>query len=141
MNLAFVDISGNEDAAVPEISDADCIVLTYGNGVPSALQCMVQSESHRVVVVDCPNLGRLPKGLERLLSGGNASVPIVFADVCKEGPNPLSYLVVLLKNAGLLERRWKHIAASPTYNPLGSLCTFLSLSDITTAVTQLTEAS
>lgn len=134
-------MSGDITDDVPSLEGMDCLVLTYGNGVPSALQCMMTSEKHKIAVIDCPNLGRLPKGLVQVLSGANRKIPIVLADVCKEGPNPLSYLVSKLNEAGVLNRRWKLVAAAPTYNPLGSLCTFLSAEDIISAVDYVAETS
>ena len=48
-----------------------------------------------------------------------------------------SYFKRLLRQAGVQD--WKTIGASPTYNPLGDLISFLSVEDIITAVDSFSE--
>lgn len=110
------------------------LIVTYGNGVPTALRAQRQlQEQHGVtgvVVADVPYLSGVPLGLAEILPRFGA---VVFADVCKLGQHPHAGLVVKLQDQGLLPTRWRSVAASPTYNPLGSTVTFLNEQDITGA--------
>jgi hypothetical protein len=60
---------------------------------------------------------------------------VVFADICKEGPGSsvLSSMVTRLHDDGNLPSTWKLVAAPRTYNPLGSIATFLNVPDIVDA--------
>jgi hypothetical protein len=65
---------------------------------------------------------------------------VVFADVCKYGSGmPLSARLFDLQNENLMQniKKWKVIGASPTYNPLGTYLTFLSVDDIVSSVSSL----
>jgi hypothetical protein len=117
-------------------------IVTYGNGVVTSLQARRQLADHQVIsseddidVIDCPYLSDVPSSL-RDLAGQYESV--LFADICKEGPgsNVLSAMAVSLHREGLL-RRWDLVAAPRTYNPLGSLETFLNVDDVAEAATKL----
>ena len=105
-------------------------IVTYGNGVVTALQARKDLEAHgatNVTVIDCPLLSAVPAELA-------AAVPhfdcVLFADVCKEGATPLSGHITKLQSDGLLPQKWRSVAAQNTYNPLGSTITFLSKEDI-----------
>jgi pyruvate/2-oxoglutarate/acetoin dehydrogenase E1 component len=139
-----VRIYGSDMAANPTTRMA---VITYGNGVVTVLrarQKMVDSGmlfESQLDVVDCPYLSRVPAGLKALLSrypGG-----LVFADICKSGPstNVLSSFITELQNDGLLPEHWSWAGAARTYNPLGSVVTFLNEDDIVTGVTSLQRQS
>lgn len=120
-------------------------VITYGNGVPTALlaaKTLVQSHgwtADAVIVIDCPCLSQLPSQLESLLlQCGSTLESLVFADVCKAGSNmPLNYHLHALQEKKLLPRQWKMVGACPTYNPLSRTLTFLSEEDIVSAVLAL----
>lgn len=108
------------------------IVVTYGNGLPLALQALQASKEFLnvdLVVVDCPNLtpNNEPEALKALVSNADS---VLFADVCKQGQNPHSAMVTSLQASGHLPNNWLSIAACPTYNPLARLTTFLSEEDV-----------
>eukprot|EP00927_Polykrikos_kofoidii_P043840 TRINITY_DN3793_c0_g1_i8.p1 TRINITY_DN3793_c0_g1~~TRINITY_DN3793_c0_g1_i8.p1 ORF type:complete len:1006 (+),score=181.74 TRINITY_DN3793_c0_g1_i8:39-3020(+) len=110
---------------------SDLAIVTYGNGVPTALRAQRRlREAHDlkgVVVVDAPYLSQVPTGLAELLPHFGAAL---FADVCKLGQHPHAGFVVELQDRGLLPTKWRSIGAARTYNPLGSTVTFLSDDDI-----------
>ncbi|CUE89681.1 pyrimidine-binding dehydrogenase, putative, partial [Bodo saltans] len=118
------------------------LIVTYGNGVPLALQAqeqLLQENRLEVDVCDCPLLSSVPAGLEALVGSG-AYDRVLFADVCKEGQNPLSSHMVILMNRGKLGNgsiKSRCIAAPRTYNPLGNTLTFLNLHDIVRGVHEL----
>lgn len=62
---------------------------------------------------------------------------VVFADDCKVGANPFSAMLGPLQEAGALPAKWRVVAATPTYNPLGTALTFTSTEDILAAVKAL----
>jgi 2-oxoisovalerate dehydrogenase E1 component len=121
-----------------------CIV-TYGNGVVTALQARrslaergIISSEDELDVIDSPYLSGIPNGLRLALKQDRYS-GLLFADICKDGPgNPLATMACLLHREGLLPTKWEHVAAPRTYNPLGSMCTFLSEEDIVAAFHKLT---
>lgn len=110
---------------------SDLAIISYGNGVPTALRAKRRLEEDHgaagVVVVDAPLLSAVPSGLSELLPRVGAAV---FADVCKMGQHPHAGFVARLQGEGLLPARWRSVAAAPTYNPLGSTVTFLNEDDI-----------
>lgn len=115
-----------------------CIV-TYGNGVVSALQARRQMAEKGIItgedqvdVIDSPLLSSVPEGLKRVIPQYHQ---VLFADICKEGPGGgvLSGIVCSLQSQKILPSRWGIVAAPRTYNPLGSMCTFLNSEDITDA--------
>mmetsp|Transcript_35105 Transcript_35105/g.100836 ORF Transcript_35105/g.100836 Transcript_35105/m.100836 type:complete len:796 (+) Transcript_35105:71-2458(+) len=116
----------------------DLLIVSYGNGVPTALRARRQlQEEHGVqgvAVVDSPCLSDVPSGLLEALSGFPR---VVFADPCKLGQHPHAGLVVKLQGLGLLPPAWRSVAAAPTYNPLGSTVTFLSEDDVVQAALQV----
>ena len=112
--------------------------VTYGNGVVTALQsrrALVQAgilaSEDEMDVLDCPLLSAVPDGLRQVLPQYER---VLFADLTKEGPCcVLSNHITTLQNESLLPRHWRLVAASRTYNPLGSLETFLNVDDISGA--------
>jgi len=113
---------------------AELLIVSYGNGVPTALHAQRHLEEEHgingVVVVDAPYLSDVPAELSEMLPRFSA---VVFADVCKLGQHPHAGFVVKLQQRGLLPQRWRSVAAAPTYNPLGRTITFLSEADIVEA--------
>jgi 2-oxoisovalerate dehydrogenase E1 component len=117
------------------------LIVTFGNGVPLALQAQEQlvQEKVEVDVCDCPLLSSVPQGLDNLLATG-AYDRVLFADVCKEGQNPLSSHMAILMNRGRLGNaavRARCTAAPRTYNPLGNTLTFLNIHDVVQGVNGL----
>ena len=106
-------------------------VVTYGNGVVTALQAkhelMTQHGFDDFTIIDSPYLSSVPQGLKDIIGGFEN---VIFADVCKQSTNPLANFACQLQNQDLLPPRWRSIAAANTYNPLGSVITFLNSSDI-----------
>lgn len=116
------------------------VIVTYGNGVPTSLNALKTMNDDSVIVLDVPYLSTssIPSGLRALLEENKEIKNILFAEVCKEGVNPLSGRAVQLKNEKLLKgKEWAVAAASPTYNPLGSIITFLNENQIVAAVQEL----
>lgn len=110
-------------------------IVTYGNGVVTALQAKEVLEGELnvrdVTVVDSPYLSDVPGGLRSIVSEFDT---VVFADVCKQGQQPLASHITQLQSEGLLPTRWRCVAAARTYNPLGTTLTFTSRDDIIGAV-------
>eukprot|EP00040_Diaphanoeca_grandis_P034178 m.210690 g.210690 ORF g.210690 m.210690 type:complete len:804 (-) comp33088_c0_seq1:655-3066(-) len=112
-------------------------IVTYGNGVVAALQARValrDFDQSEVVVIDSPYLNRATTGLKQALSEVDA---VVFADVCKQGQNPLAGIIAELKSEDALPAKWNSVAALPTYNPLGSTITFTNKDSIVEACNSL----
>jgi len=110
--------------------EKDIIIFTYGNGVPTSIQACAQLKDKKVSVVDCPTLGVVNEGMLLVLKS-NPKAKLVFADVCKQGQQPFAGVILELQSRGILQNHeWSSIAASPTYNPLGSTLTFLNESDV-----------
>lgn len=113
-------------------------IVTYGNGVVTALQAkhelMTQHGLDDFTIIDSPYLSAVPQGLKDIIGQYEK---VIFADVCKQSTNPLASFACQLQNEGLLPPRWKCIAASNTYNPLGSVITFLNTTDIIDSVLSL----
>jgi len=121
----------------------DALVVTYGNGVPTALQAMVTlQDTIKIGVIDSPYLSCLPHGLEIVIEAtrqrNGEFLPILFADVCKEGASPLTSFIGKLQAKGLLSKNWGITSASPTYNPLGCTATFLNQEDIINGIKKVT---
>mmetsp|Transcript_4897 Transcript_4897/g.10780 ORF Transcript_4897/g.10780 Transcript_4897/m.10780 type:complete len:733 (+) Transcript_4897:19-2217(+) len=110
----------------------EVVIISYGNGVRTSLLAAqkLRAEGRAVCVVDCPLLSAVPSELWAAVVGAQR---VVFADICKEFQAPLSGHAIAMQNAGKLAKGWKLVAASRTYNPLGSLVTFLNEDDILTA--------
>jgi len=131
------------------------IIVTYGNGLPIALQATmndsVAAKFTQVIVVDCPYLSSVPAQLRNVIikekndsssnssSSSNGTTHVLFADVCKQGAGmPLLGHASALHNEGTLTgTTWRCIGASPTYNPLSRTLTFTSAEDIVGAIAQL----
>jgi len=73
----------------------------------------------------------VPDSLKEVMSSYDR---VIFADVCKEGQNPFAGMVVKLRKEGLLPKTWNCVTAPKTYNPLGSVVTFLNVEDVTAAI-------
>ena len=91
--------------------------------------------SFSVDLIDCPLISEVPYGLKKQLSCRYDNA--IFADVCKEGPSPLSSMVVKQQMEKLLPASWSCIQAPKSYNPLGSTITFLGRDDIVYALNML----
>jgi hypothetical protein len=121
-------------------------IVAYGSGVVIALQArraMMQSgiidNEDKVDVIDCPLLSRVPQGLEECISLYSA---VLFADICKEGPGSvLAHHACNLHQQQCLPPLWDVVGAARSYNPLGSLCTFLNQDDITDKAIDLLKQS
>jgi 2-oxoisovalerate dehydrogenase E1 component len=131
---------GNAVHEATQVAAKRTLIVTYGNGVPLALQAQGQLQFGREIdVCDCPLLSSVPAGLDALIASG-AYDRVLFADVCKEGQNPLSSHMVILMNRGRLGNhsiKARCMAASRTYNPLGNTLTFLNLNDVVQGVNDL----
>jgi TPP-dependent pyruvate/acetoin dehydrogenase alpha subunit/pyruvate/2-oxoglutarate/acetoin dehydrogenase E1 component len=133
--LGFDNVTRYRDTVKRE--GKNVLVVTYGSGVIAGLQAskvLSQSNLERIGsidVLDSPLLSEVPEGLRDALDGYSH---VLFADVCKEGPNPLSAIATKLQSEGRLPQSWKLISAAKTYNPLGSTITFLSKDDIVEAI-------
>ena len=111
-------------------------LVTYGNGVITALQSRkallekgaIKSEDE-MDIIDCPCLSMVPDGVKEVMQQYKG---VVFADICKDGPgsNVMSSMIVSLQSEGLLPPSWTTAFAPRTYNPLGSVETFLNADDI-----------
>ena len=112
---------------------ANVAIVSYGEGVVTCLRArkilLETSEvgARDVDIIDCPYLNNVPDGLKEVLREYEY---VLFADICKEGQNPLSTMITILQNQDALPKYWRLISAQPTYNPLGNLLTFLSEDDI-----------
>lgn len=119
---------------------ARVLIICYGVGVNTARQAqsaLVESEGiGDVLVMDSPYLSDIPKQMKTLLDEHRDEVDcIVFADMCKEGQNPLNGMTSKLQRQCILQSfEWMSCAALNTYNPLGKDLTFLSKQDIIEAV-------
>ena len=124
------------DAAAPRLA-----IVSYGNGVVTALEAAAQlreqggSGSAEVAVIDSPYLSAVPQQLREVVGSFDA---VLFADVCKDGPGaPLLSHACTLHNEGRLPAAWGTVAAPRAYNPLGSTITFLNVEDVVGAATRL----
>ncbi len=114
-------------------------IITYGNGVPTSLLAQAKLsemfEDYHVVVIETPCISKTPTQLIEYMKNHKVA-KVVFADVCKQGVGmPLSSRVIDLQAENALkEVDWRVIGASPTYNPLGTYLTFLSVDDIVSSV-------
>jgi hypothetical protein len=129
------------------------VIVTYGNGLPNSLQAMKRLisqglvSSQEIAVIDSPYLSSPPQALKKILasftspaatSGTSSQPAVLFADVCKEGSGMIfSGFAVKLQNEGILPSSWRVIGSQPTYNPLGSVVTFLSSEDVEKAAKAL----
>ena len=112
-------------------------IVTYGNGVPTAKIAQSKLANRYGIestVIDSPCLSMVPHMLKKILPSFDA---VLFADVCKIGQHPQASMITALQTAGVLPQRWTSVGASPTYNPLGSLTTFLNVDDIVAAARRL----
>jgi len=117
-----------------EATEADVAVVTYGNGVPKALEARMTGQV-RFDVIDCPLLSRPPAALLEVLRGRYSALLLV--DPCRQGAAPFAHFISPLQAARVLPPRWCLRTATPTYNPLGRTITFVSTSDIADWVREL----
>jgi 2-oxoisovalerate dehydrogenase E1 component len=119
-------------------------IVTYGNGVVTALharQDLVKlgllANEESLDIIECPCISDIPDGLREIL---NRYEMVLFADICKEGPggNVLSPMICSLHQEHLLPAKWQLVSAPRTYNPLGSMVTFLNKEDIVGAFKKMT---
>ena len=66
------------------------VVVTYGNGVPKALEAQ-RASGEAFDVIDCPLLSRPPRALFDALRGHYTSLLLV--DPCRPGAGPLAHFV------------------------------------------------
>jgi hypothetical protein len=129
------------------------IIVTYGNGVPTALQTAINivqdaaknkdvaAKIGSITVVDSPYLSSAPGQLKELLAATGPNDRVLFADICKQGPGmPFAGISATLQNDGHLNVPFRAIGAEATYNPLGNTLTFLSVADIRSAIDKLVGA-
>jgi pyruvate/2-oxoglutarate/acetoin dehydrogenase E1 component len=115
-------------------SHASRAIVTYGNGVVTALQARrdlveegVLVNESQLDIIDSPYLSGVPNELQTAMRDDYPD-GVLFADICKEGPgsNVFSSMIVALKESQSLPNRWAFCGAPRTYNPLGSTVTFLN---------------
>lgn len=98
-----VDRTGDDRAA----SSQRVAVVTYGNGVVTALQAvagMSAEEAEGVVVIDSPYLSAVPQQLREAMTEFDV---VLFAEICKDGPGaPLLAHACALHNEGVLPQSW-----------------------------------
>ncbi|CAE7489286.1 unnamed protein product, partial [Symbiodinium microadriaticum] len=133
----FIEGHPTQESSAPTVKKGKLCIVSFGNGVPSALQAMQRMINNQndaadeIAVIDSPYLSSPPAALVRVLQQFDH---VVFADVSKEGASMIfGGFVVQLQNKKLLGPSWRVVGAQPTYNPLGQLLTFLSSEDIESA--------
>eukprot|EP00656_Telonema_subtile_P025588 TRINITY_DN2762_c0_g1_i3.p1 TRINITY_DN2762_c0_g1~~TRINITY_DN2762_c0_g1_i3.p1 ORF type:complete len:315 (-),score=82.06 TRINITY_DN2762_c0_g1_i3:78-1022(-) len=112
-------------------------VVSYGNGVPLAMQAadlIADKGEFQVDVCDSPYLSAPTQALQDNLQQYDA---VLFADICKQGNAPLGSMASLMHSDKKLPGSWGLVAAPPAYNPLGNLSTFLSVEDIVEGANKL----
>jgi len=123
-------------------------IVTYGTGVQVSLLARAALEkrdsTQRILIIECAYLSSPPKRLLKVFQHSlKAQARILFADICKEGPSgaPLASMATALHSTNALPKdvSWKVIGAQPTYNPLSSLVTFLSVDDIIRGMETISE--
>ena len=143
--LTFDDVRRYTECARPENEYPKLCVVSYGNGVVTALQARralsergILSSENALDIIDCPYLSGVPQGLKDLLPEYRG---VVFADICKEGPgsNVFSSMITKLQQDSLLPPVWSLVAAPRTYNPLGSTITFLNRDQVESSILRLFE--
>ena len=119
-----------------------CRVVTALQARKTLVKQGIIGHEREVDIIDSPYLSDIPNGLRNAISSG-AYESVLFADICKEGPgsNILSSTIMGLKKDGVLPANWDFVAAPRTYNPLGSVVTFLNEEDIVSSFKKLTASS
>lgn len=111
-------------------------IVTFGNGVVNSLQArrkLIEIEfisyEDEIDIIDCFYLSGIPDGWRDVIGQYKG---VLLADLCKDGPggNVLSSMACSLQRERLLPLIWDFVAASRTYNPLGSMVTFLNVDDV-----------
>jgi len=116
----------------PDGAKGKLAIVTYGNGVVTALQARKVLEEQygmpgAIDIVDTPYLSAVPGELPGVLADYGT---VVFADICKEGQSPLAQMCVQMQRTGDLPAEWRVISAPKTYNPLGCYISFLNVEDV-----------
>jgi len=132
--IAGADGSVLAEGREPRGKGVQVAVVTYGNGVPKALQARAAS-GLAFDVIDSPLLSRPPTALMDVLRGGYDTLLLV--DPCREGAGPLPHFVAPLQAASALPPTWRLLTATATYNPLGRTVTFVSCEDIIDSLERL----
>lgn len=117
------------DEIVKYGNEKNIAIVTYGNGVFTALQAkkpMEENYGKKITVIDSPYLSDVPSQLYDDIACFDR---VIFADVCKERQGPLAQIATKLHTQKRLND-WTYVSAVPTYNPLGTTLTFLSVDDI-----------
>ncbi len=130
-------VRGPADAARAADPARRLAIVTYGDGVVSALQAraaLPDGAGSSIDVIDVPYLSSVPAGLDALLRNYSS---LVIADICKEGTGPVEAFIPRLRASGALPSNWISVAAARTYNPLGSAITFTGQQDIEDAVAKI----
>ena len=160
-NGAYYDINNNDNNNIPifiknknkKKDGLNIIIITYGLGVNISRQAQNELLSDNnnnnnindILVIDTPYLNDICNQLRILLLKNdiiNNIDCILFADMCKEGQNPLNGIIIKLQQENILKNYlWLSCAAQFTYNPLGKDLTFLSKNDIIHAVKRLIKDS
>lgn len=132
---------GFHDVRVRRQGSGEVLIVTYGSGVLSSLvaaETLAREDGISTTVVDAPYLSAVPHGLLPLLESHGAAV---FVDVCKQGQQPLGGHITQLHSEGRLPAAWASTASLPTYNPLGSLITFVDDVDVVEATRRALKTS
>ena len=119
----------NADMDSPKI-----VIITYGVGMHLAQESRKELRQNygynNIIIIDTPYLSDIPTQLTSLLHKIDID-GIIFADMCKEGQNPLNGYIIKLQKMNILQKyTWNIVSAQYTYNPLGKDLTFLSKNDI-----------
>eukprot|EP01046_Picozoa_sp_COSAG06_P064452 COSAG06_NODE_15410_length_1072_cov_3.034943_2_plen_197_part_00 len=99
--------SGSGGGVAATAEGQSVAVVTYGNGVVTALEAlagMPAEEAAGVVVIDSPYLSAVPKQLREAVAEFDV---VLFAEICKDGPGaPLLSHACALHNEGALPQSW-----------------------------------
>ena len=99
--------SGSGGGVAATAEGQSVAVVTYGNGVVTALEAlagMPAEEAAGVVVIDSPYLSAVPQQLREAVAEFDV---VLFAEICKDGPGaPLLSHACALHNEGALPQSW-----------------------------------
>eukprot|EP00949_MAST-11_sp_MAST-11-sp1_P001366 g1366.t1 len=105
--------SSSSSSSSPRIA-----VVTYGNGVLTALRASRSGRGEEFDVIDSPYLSAPSAGLRRILQEESYD-GVVFLDVCKNAA-VLSVHAMHLHRDGVLPPNFQVVGSADTYNPLGA---------------------
>ncbi|GAB5358588.1 hypothetical protein AAMO2058_000471300 [Amorphochlora amoebiformis] len=130
-SVVSYDPHGNrmEDDAAVDIPAGSVAIITYGTGIPEALKVQRKEKElgRSLYVIDTPLLSEVPQDLREIMPKLSS---VLFADICKDGGHPYATTISRLQSESLLPSAWQCIAATPSYNPLGTYLTFTGEEDI-----------